>query len=106
MATSSIVRTASVNVRRSSPKYSDMIIAALKTFSGRIGCSRQGLVKKIMEDNDVGNDIHHVTLCFKKALKKGLDSGRIKTVRETGKGAGIGSFHSRNRDFVPNSGKL
>ena len=101
MATSSIVRTASVNVRRSSPKYSDMIIAALKTFSGRIGCSRQGLVKKIMEDNDVGNDIHHVTLCFKRALKKGLDSGRIKTVRETGKGARKYKLNREHEDNIP-----
>ena len=102
MATSdTTVRVAaSGNVRRSSPTYTDMIVAALKTFSGRTGCSRLGLVKKIMEDNDVGNDTRHVSLCFKKALKKGLENGRIKTVRETGKGAGKFKLNREHEDNV------
>ena len=96
-----LVRTASsVKARRSSPTYTDMIVAALKTFSGRTGCSRQGLVKKIMEDNDVGNDTRHVSLCFKKALKKGLENGRIKTLRETGKGAGKFKLNREHEDNV------
>merc|ERR1719347_948199 len=53
-----------------------------------------------MEDNNVGDDARHVTLCIKKALKKGLESGRFKTVRETGKGAG--SF-KLNRDHEENN---
>merc|ERR1719167_181092 len=53
-----------------------------------------------MEDNDVGNDTHHVTLCFKKALKKGLENGRIKTVRETGKGAGSFKLNREHEDNV------
>merc|ERR1719342_293519 len=55
-----------------------------------------------MEDNNVGDDARHVTLCIKKALKKGLESGRFKTVRETGKGAG--SF-KLNRDHEENNPK-
>merc|ERR1719411_1813708 len=53
-----------------------------------------------MEDNDVGNDTHHVTLCFKRALKKGLENGRIKTVRETGKGAGMFKLNREHEDNV------
>merc|ERR1719300_804067 len=53
-----------------------------------------------MEDNDVGNDTRHVSLCFKKALKKGLENGRIKTVRETGKGAGKFKLNREHEDNV------
>merc|ERR1719334_1245165 len=53
-----------------------------------------------MEDNDVGNDTRHVSLCFKKALKKGLENGRIKTVRETGKGSGKFKLNLEHEDNV------
>merc|ERR1719300_1075092 len=53
-----------------------------------------------MEDNDVGNDTRHVSLCFKKELKKGLENGRIKTVRETGKGAGKFKLNREHEDNV------
>merc|ERR1719378_434325 len=58
-----------------------------------------------MEDNDVGTDIRHVSLCFKKALKKGLENGRIKTVRETGKGAGKFKLVREHEDNVVKKAK-
>merc|ERR1719312_1390646 len=54
-----------------------------------------------MEDNNVGDDARHVTLCIKKALKKGLESGRFKTVRETGKGAGRFKLNRATRRTTP-----
>merc|ERR1719342_651964 len=53
-----------------------------------------------MEVNDVGSDTRHVSLCFKKALKKGLENGRIKTVRETGKGSGKFTLNLEHEDNV------
>merc|ERR1719425_105545 len=68
----------------SHPKYSDMIIEAIKELKLRTGCSRTAILKQIKEVHDVGDD-KRATMYLSLALKKGVEKGSFKKAREEGK---------------------
>merc|ERR1711909_30626 len=68
----------------SHPKYSDMIIEAIKELKLRTGCSRTAILKQIKEVHDVGDE-KRVTMYLSLALKKGVEKGIFKKAREEGK---------------------
>ncbi|KAL1284985.1 Histone H1.4 [Trichinella pseudospiralis] len=66
------------------PAYTEMIVTALKTLKDHHGSSRQGLLKYIMANYNVGTDAKMVNAHMKMALKRGLKSGTIKLAKGTG----------------------
>merc|ERR1712179_543293 len=68
----------------SHPKYSDMIIEAIKVLKSRTGCSRTAILKQIKEVHDVGDEKKAMTY-LSLALKKGVEKGTFKKARDEGK---------------------
>merc|ERR1712179_577839 len=68
----------------SHPKYSDMIIEAIKELKLRTGCCRTAILKQIKEVHDVGDE-KRATMYLSLALKKGVEKGIFKKAREEGK---------------------
>ena len=54
------------------PKYVDMIRAALESLKERGGSSRQAILKYIMANFKVGNDVNSINAHLKLALKSGV----------------------------------
>lgn len=71
------------------PKYIDMIKAALGSLKERGGSSRQAILKYVMANYKVGNDVNSINAHLKLALKSGVKKGALKQAK--GKGAS-GSF--------------
>jgi len=73
----------------SHPRYSDMVVATIKSFSSRTGVSRQAIIKKMKEDYDLGDNETKIANWVRITLKKGLESGLLKKAAVEGrKGAG------------------
>jgi len=68
----------------SHPKYSDMIIEAIKELKLRTGCSRTAIMKQIKEVHELGDE-KRATMYLSLALKKGVEKGIFKKAREEGK---------------------
>ncbi|XP_056019798.1 histone H1-delta-like [Ostrea edulis] len=71
------------------PKYIDMIKAALGSLKERGGSSRQAILKHLMANYKVGNDVNSINAHLKMALKNGVKKDALKQAK--GKGAS-GSF--------------
>ncbi|XP_056017547.1 histone H3-like [Ostrea edulis] len=71
------------------PKYIDMIKAALGSLKERGGSSKQAILKHLMANYKVGNDVNSINAHLKMALKNGVKKGALKQAK--GKGAS-GSF--------------
>nr|XP_034336002.1 LOW QUALITY PROTEIN: histone H1-delta-like [Crassostrea gigas] len=65
------------------PKYVDMIGAALESLKERGGSSRQAILKYIMANYKVGNDVNSQRH-LKMALKNGVKKGDLKQAKGTG----------------------
>ncbi|XP_064595774.1 histone H1-delta-like [Liolophura sinensis] len=70
------------------PKYSEMLIAALKDLKERGGSSRSKILKYIVTNYKVGDE-KTVNTHLKLALKSGVQSGMLKQTKGTG---ATGSF--------------
>ena len=68
----------------SHPKYSEMIIEAIKELKLRTGCSRTAILKQMKEVHNLGDEKRAAT-SFKLALKRGVEKGLIKKAKEEGK---------------------
>eukprot|EP00091_Calanus_sinicus_P022748 TRINITY_DN7362_c0_g1_i2.p1 TRINITY_DN7362_c0_g1~~TRINITY_DN7362_c0_g1_i2.p1 ORF type:complete len:244 (-),score=99.85 TRINITY_DN7362_c0_g1_i2:70-801(-) len=68
----------------SHPKYSEMIIEAIKELKLRTGCSRTAILKQMKETHDLGDEKRAAT-SFKLALKRGVEKGLFKKAKEEGK---------------------
>ncbi len=66
------------------PKYVDMIRAALESLKERGGSSRQALLKYIMANFKVGNEVNSINAHLKLALKSGVKKGALKQAKGTG----------------------
>ena len=66
------------------PKYVDMIRAALGSLKERGGSSRQAILKYIMANFKVGNDVNSINSHLKLALKSGVKKGALKQAKGTG----------------------
>ena len=66
------------------PKYVDMIRAALESLKERGGSSRQAILKYIMANFKVGNDVNSINAHLKMALKNGVKKGALKQAKGTG----------------------
>ncbi|XP_022323544.2 uncharacterized protein LOC144622993 [Crassostrea virginica] len=66
------------------PKYVDMIRAALESLKERGGSSRQAILKYIMANFKVGNDVNSINAHLKLALKSGVKKGALKQAKGTG----------------------
>lgn len=69
------------------PKYSDMIIGAIREIKSRKGCSRAAILKSIKETHELGDNDRRIALSVSLALKRGVEKGIFKTAREGGKGS-------------------
>merc|ERR1712121_45766 len=69
------------------PKYIDMIVDTLAKLKDRKGTSRMSLLKYIVENYKVNNDVAKVRVSLKLALTRGVAAGVLKMARETGKGS-------------------
>merc|ERR1719233_2544516 len=76
--------TATAKEGPSHPKYSDMIIEAIKELKLRTGCSRTAILKQIKEVHELGDE-KRATMYLSLALKKGVEKGILKKAREEGK---------------------
>ena len=73
----------------SHPRYSDMVVATIRSLSSRTGVSRQAIIKKMKEDYDLGDNETKIANWVRITLKKGLESGLLKKAAVEGrKGAG------------------
>ncbi|CAG0896605.1 unnamed protein product [Cyprideis torosa] len=91
-------KTTKPKVPAAHPKYSEMIVAAVKALKERNGSSRQAILKYIMANYKVGNDSKKVGVFLRKNLKKAVDSGMLKH----SKGAGAsGSFRVTDKAEKP-----
>ncbi|XP_064595784.1 histone H1-delta-like [Liolophura sinensis] len=70
------------------PKYSEMVVAALKDLKERGGSSRSKILKYIVTNYKVGDE-KTVNTHLKLALKSGVQSGMLKQTKGTG---ATGSF--------------
>ncbi|XP_064595827.1 histone H1-delta-like [Liolophura sinensis] len=70
------------------PKYSEMVVAALKDLKERGGSSRSKILKYIVTNYKVGDE-KTVNTHLKLALKSGVKSGMLKQTKGTG---ATGSF--------------
>merc|ERR1712055_1094258 len=68
----------------SHPKYSVMIIEAMKELKLRTGCSRTAILKQIKGVHDVGDE-KKASVYLSLALKKGVEKGIFKKARDEGK---------------------
>merc|ERR1711909_82456 len=68
----------------SHPKYSVMIIEAMKELKLRTGCSRTAILKQIKGVHDVGDE-KKASMYLALALKKGVEKGIFKKARDEGK---------------------
>ena len=66
------------------PKYVDMIRTALESLKERGGSSRQAILKYIMANFKVGNDVNSINSHLKLALKSGVKKGALKQAKGTG----------------------
>ncbi|XP_078317328.1 uncharacterized protein LOC111119173 [Crassostrea virginica] len=66
------------------PKYVDMIGAALESLKERGGSSRQAILKYIMANFKVGNEVNSINAHLKLALKSGVKKGALKQAKGTG----------------------
>ncbi|XP_022313751.2 histone H1-like [Crassostrea virginica] len=66
------------------PKYVDMIRAALESLKERGGSSRQAILKYIMANFKVSNDVNSINSHLKLALKSGVKKGALKQAKGTG----------------------
>ncbi|XP_061162284.1 histone H1-like [Saccostrea echinata] len=66
------------------PKYIDMISAAVAALKERGGSSRQAILKYIMANYKVGNDVKSINTHLKMALKSGVKKGALKQAKGTG----------------------
>merc|ERR1712105_368060 len=73
-----------VKVGPSHPKYSVMIIEAMKELKLRTGCSRTAILKQIKGVHDVGDE-KKASMYLALALKKGVEKGIFKKARDEGK---------------------
>merc|ERR1719233_1476441 len=76
--------TATAKEGPSHPKYSDMIVEAIKELKLRTGCSRTAILKQIKEVHELGDE-KRATMYLSLALKKGVEKGILKKAREEGK---------------------
>jgi histone H1/5 len=67
------------------PPYLDMVLAAIKADASRTGTSKQAILKYISEHYNL--DAEKANGCVKTALKKGVDTNKLKMAKESGKGA-------------------
>merc|ERR1712055_1242158 len=68
----------------SHPKYSVMIIEAMKELKLRTGCSRTAILKQIKGVHDLGDE-KKASMYLALALKKGVEKGIFKKARDEGK---------------------
>merc|ERR1712142_616564 len=85
-AKSATAKSAAAPVKdgQSHPKYSDMIIEAIKELKLRTGCSRTAILKQIKEVHDLGDE-KRALMYLTVALKKGVEKGSFKMAKEEGK---------------------
>merc|ERR1711909_229681 len=76
--------TVTVKAGPSHPKYSVMIIEAMKELKLRTGCSRTAILKQIKGVHDVGDE-KKASMHLALALKKGVEKGIFKKARDEGK---------------------
>ena len=66
------------------PKYNAMIAAAIASLKERGGSSRQAVLKYIMANYKVGNEVAKINARVKTALKAGVKAGTLKQAKGTG----------------------
>ena len=66
------------------PKYSVMIAAAIASLKERSGSSRQAVLKYILANYKVGNELTKINARVKAALKAGVKAGTLKQAKGTG----------------------
>merc|ERR1719430_2782475 len=82
-----VVKTATPKtaVKAAHPKYSEMVVSAIRTLDApRTGVSRQTVLKKVKEDFVLGDDEKKISYWVNVALKKGVDSGMLKMAATEG----------------------
>ncbi|KAK7091923.1 histone H1-delta-like [Littorina saxatilis] len=71
------------------PKYIAMVAAAVGSLKERGGSSRQAILKYIMANYNVGDEVTKINARIKTALKSGVTDGTLKQAKGTG---ATGSF--------------
>ncbi|KAL8606361.1 hypothetical protein ACOMHN_050841 [Nucella lapillus] len=66
------------------PKYNVMIAAAVTSLKERSGSSRQAILKYVMANYKVGNEVTKINARVKTALKAGVKAGTLKQAKGTG----------------------
>ncbi|KAL8606364.1 hypothetical protein ACOMHN_050844 [Nucella lapillus] len=66
------------------PKYNVMIAAAVTSLKERGGSSRQAILKYVMANYKVGNEVTKINARVKTALKAGVKAGTLKQAKGTG----------------------
>ena len=66
------------------PKYNAMIAAAIASLKERGGSSRQAVLKYIMANYKVGDEVAKINARVKTALKAGVKAGTLKQAKGTG----------------------
>ena len=66
------------------PKYNAMIAAAITSLKERGGSSRQAVLKYILANYKVGNEVAKINARVKTALKAGVKAGTLKQAKGTG----------------------
>ena len=66
------------------PKYNVMIAAAIASLKERSGSSRQAVLKYVMANYKVGNEVTKINARVKTALKAGVKAGTLKQAKGTG----------------------
>ncbi|KAL8580541.1 hypothetical protein ACOMHN_057984 [Nucella lapillus] len=66
------------------PKYNVMIAAAVTSLKERSGSSRQAILKYVMANYKVGNEVTKINARVKSALKAGVKAGTLKQAKGTG----------------------
>ncbi|XP_061167864.1 histone H1-delta-like [Saccostrea echinata] len=77
-------KAAKPKVPAAHPKYIDMISTAVASLKERGGSSRQAILKYIMANYKVGNDVNSINAHLKMALKNGVKKGALKQAKGTG----------------------
>jgi hypothetical protein len=68
----------------SHPTYSAMIKAAIKNLNEKTGSSKAAILKYILQNYKVGDNIKAVNSHLRVALKRGVTTGMCKQVKGTG----------------------
>ena len=84
------------------PKYIDMVKAALGSLKERSGSSRQAILKYVMANYKVGNDVNSINAHLKMALRNGVKKGALKQAKGTG---ATGSFTLGDKPKAENKPK-